>query len=79
MRRKLIKLNEEIENECYMGKESVETVMDITEKKVFDLLSTRGGGGDYVPIRQGRYECATKRSRMRPRHPHCYGNPDRLH
>ena len=26
--------------------------MDITEKKVFDLLSTRGGGGDYVPIRQ---------------------------
>ena len=25
---------------------------DITEKKVFDLLSTRGGGGDYVPIRQ---------------------------
>ena len=52
MRRKLIKLNEEIENECYAGKESVETVMDITEKKVFDLLSTRGGGGDYVPIRQ---------------------------
>ena len=45
-------VNEEIENECYMGKESVETVMDITEKKVFDLLSTRGGGGDYVPIRQ---------------------------
>ena len=52
MRRRLIKLNEEIENECYAGKESVETVMDITEKKVFDLLSTRGGGGDYVPIRQ---------------------------
>lgn len=52
MRRKLIKLNEEIENECYLGKESVETVMDITEKKVFDLLSSRGGGGDYVPIRQ---------------------------
>ena len=26
--------------------------MDMTEKKVFDLLSTRGGGGDYVPIRQ---------------------------
>lgn len=52
MRRKLIKLNEEIENECYLGKESVETVMDITEKKVFDLLSARGGGGDYVPIRQ---------------------------
>ena len=52
MRRKLIKLNEEIENECYAGTESIDTVMDITEKKVFDLLATRGGGGDYVPIRQ---------------------------
>ncbi len=35
-----------------MGKESVEDIMEMTEKKVFDLLSTRGGGGDYVPIRQ---------------------------
>ena len=51
MRRRLIRLNEEIENECYAGKESIDTVMDMTEK-VFDLLSTRGGGGDYVPIRQ---------------------------
>ena len=33
MRRKLIKLNEEIENECYAGKESIDTVMDMTEKK----------------------------------------------
>ena len=47
------RLNEEIENECYAGKERwIDTVMDMTEKKVFDLLSTRGGGGDYVPIRQ---------------------------
>ena len=52
MRRRLIRLNEEIENECYAGRESVDKVMDMTEKKVFDLLSTRGGGGDYVPIRQ---------------------------
>ena len=52
MRRRLIRLNEEIENECYAGKESIDMVMDMTEKKVFDLLSTRGGGGDYVPIRQ---------------------------
>ncbi len=52
MRRRLIRLNEEIENECYAGKECIDTVMDMTEKKVFDLLSTRGGGGDYVPIRQ---------------------------
>jgi replicative DNA helicase len=52
MRRKLIRLNEEIENECYLGKESVESVMDVTEKKVFELLSSRGGGSDYVPIRE---------------------------
>ncbi len=52
MRRKLIKINEEIENECYLGRESVQTVMDITEKKVFDLISSRGENGDYVPIRQ---------------------------
>ena len=52
MRRKLIKINEEIENECYLGRESVQTVMDITEKKVFDLISSRGENGDYVPNRQ---------------------------
>ena len=52
MRRKLIKLNQEIENECYSGQESVETVMDITEKKVFELLQSRGGSGDFVRIRK---------------------------
>ena len=52
IRRKMIKLNEEIENECYAGRESVDTLMDITEKKVFDLLSSRGGNGEYTPIRQ---------------------------
>ena len=52
MRRSLIKVNEEIENECYLGKESVDTVMDITEKKIFNLISNRGGNTDYVPIRQ---------------------------
>ena len=39
MRRKLIKLNQEIENECYSGQESVETVMDITAKKGYEMLS----------------------------------------
>ena len=52
LRRKLIQLNQEIENECYSGQESVETVMDITEKKVFELLQSRGGSGDFVPIRK---------------------------
>lgn len=52
VRRKLIAVNEEIENVCYAGSEDVKTVMDMTEKKVFDLLSERMGSGDFVPIRQ---------------------------
>ena len=52
IRRQLIRLNEEIENECYSEKESIEDVMKMTEKKVFDLLSSKGGIGGYVPIRQ---------------------------
>ncbi len=52
MSRKLIRLMEEIENECYLGKEDINTIMDLVEKKVFDLLSLRGGGADFVPIRQ---------------------------
>lgn len=52
IRRQLIRLNEEIENECYSEKESIEDVMKMTEKKVFDLLSSKGSIGGYVPIRQ---------------------------
>ena len=51
MKRKLIRVTEEIENECYAGKESLESIMDKTEHDVFALLSSRTGG-DYVPIRQ---------------------------
>ena len=52
VRRKLIKLNQEIENQCYAAQDSVEMLMDVTEKKVFDLIQSRGSSGDYVPIRQ---------------------------
>ncbi len=52
MSRKLIRLMEEIANECYIGRESIHTIMDVVEKKVFELLSARGSGGDFVPIRQ---------------------------
>ena len=51
MMRRLIKLNEEIENICYAGKEPLEAVLEKTEKSVFDLLQRRNTG-DYVPIRQ---------------------------
>ena len=49
--RKLIKVTENIDNECYLGKESLEVILEDTEKKVFELLQNRGGG-DYVPIKQ---------------------------
>ena len=33
--RKLIKLNDEITNTCYQGKENLEVILEETEKKVF--------------------------------------------
>ncbi len=48
--RKLIKVNEEIANECYLQKESVDDIMADTEKKIFNLLQNKSGG-DYVPIK----------------------------
>lgn len=49
--RRLIKVNEEIANTCYAGKESLETIMAVTEKTIFDLLQNRNSG-EFVPIRQ---------------------------
>ena len=51
MLRRLIKLNEEIENMCYLGKEPMEVVLETTEKKVFELIQNRNTG-DFVPIKQ---------------------------
>ena len=49
--RKMIKLNEEIENMCYAGKEPLESIMEQTEKSMFQLLQRRTTG-EYVPIKQ---------------------------
>ncbi|MEF9839659.1 MAG: replicative DNA helicase [Lachnospiraceae bacterium] len=49
--RRLIRLNEEIANICYLGKEPLEEVLETTEKKVFELVQSRNTG-DYVPIKQ---------------------------
>ncbi|MCI8321714.1 MAG: replicative DNA helicase [Dorea sp.] len=65
MMRRLIKLNEEIANICYAGKEPLPEILETTEKSVFELLSRRSGG-DYVPIKEivlnalGRIEKAAK-------------------
>ena len=49
--RKLIRLNEDIAATCYAGKTELETVLEDTEKRIFDLLQKRNSS-DYVPIRQ---------------------------
>ncbi len=51
MLRKLIKVTEDIENQCYLGKENLEDILADTEKNVFHLLQNRSGS-DYVPIKQ---------------------------
>ena len=48
--RRLIRINEEIANDCYMEKEDVNTILESTEKRIFGLLETRATS-DYVPIR----------------------------
>lgn len=48
--RRLIKTGEEIENMCYLGKESLETILDTTEQRVFKLVQKRNTG-DYTPIK----------------------------
>jgi replicative DNA helicase len=65
--RRLIKVTESIANNCYAGNENVETIMEETEKEIFDLLQNRKGG-DFVPIKQvvlnvlDRIEMASKSS-----------------
>ncbi len=49
--RKIIKVTQEIENDCYLGNESVTDILEKTEHDVYELVQNRGSS-DYVPIRQ---------------------------
>ncbi len=49
MLRRLIKMNEEIANTCYLGREKLEDILGATEKRVFDLLQS-GKTGTFTPI-----------------------------
>ncbi len=51
MLRRLIKVNEEIANQCYLDRDNVEDIMAETEKQIFNLLQNRKGE-DFVPIKQ---------------------------
>ncbi len=49
--RKLIKLNSEISDQCYEESESLEAILEETEKKIFKLTQNKNTG-DFVPIRE---------------------------
>jgi replicative DNA helicase len=49
--RRLIKANEEIANKCYAQNEPLETILDNSEKSIFDIVQRRNNR-DFVPIRQ---------------------------
>ncbi|MCI8326975.1 MAG: replicative DNA helicase [Lachnospiraceae bacterium] len=49
--RNLIRTTEGIENAAYAQTEPVEDILADTEKNIFDLLQSQGGG-DYVPIKK---------------------------
>ncbi|MBQ1850761.1 MAG: replicative DNA helicase [Lachnospiraceae bacterium] len=51
MLRKMIRINEEIANSCYAGKEKMEGILEDAEKQVFQLAQQRNTG-EFVPIRQ---------------------------
>ena len=48
--RRLIKVNEEIANDCYVGKDKLEDILESTEKKIFNIVQKRNTG-DFVPIK----------------------------
>ena len=48
--RRLIRVNEEIASACYAGKDSVEEIMEDTEKKIFQVLQ-RKTNDEFVPIK----------------------------
>lgn len=49
--RKLIRVNEEIANICYAQNDTLESILEISEKNIFDIVQKRNNG-DFVPIRQ---------------------------
>ncbi len=49
MLRKVIRVNQEIESECYAAEQPVETILDTTEMRLLELIQAKGVK-DYVPI-----------------------------
>lgn len=49
--RRLIKAGEEIAGTCYVGKDSLSTILENAEKNIFNIVQHRNTN-DYIPIRQ---------------------------
>lgn len=49
--RRLIRVNEEIANNCYAQNDTLETILENSEKSIFDIVQKRNNS-DFVPIRQ---------------------------
>lgn len=49
--RKLIRVNEEIEADCYSSKNNIDEILENTETKIFGVLQKRDSS-EYTPIRQ---------------------------
>ena len=49
--RKLIRLNEDIIGNCYAGKESLEYILEDSEKRIFELIQ-KNTSGEFTPIRE---------------------------
>lgn len=49
--RQMIKINEEIQNNCYGGTEKIESIMELAEKKIFEITQKRNTG-EFVSIQQ---------------------------
>ncbi|MBQ9155325.1 MAG: replicative DNA helicase [Eubacterium sp.] len=50
--RALIRVTEEIGNECYLGKEDTADILEKTERDIFGLLQNRNRMSDFVPIQE---------------------------
>lgn len=51
IKRRLIRVTEDITNDCYLGKKPLDNILEKTEHDVFELLNSQGDS-EFVPIRQ---------------------------
>ena len=76
--RRLIRINEDIANTCYLENQPIEDILEQTEKRVFELVE-RGNSQEYTPIKQvvlNALDVIEKASKTKG---HCDRYPHRLY